>query len=1349
MPIPTDNLYNINRLNRWFAVSGLAMLASLVWLIWEDYDRPWRGIQDDYMVAQAALAHLDYLDTQTEAYQANVESARARVAEARAGVERRADERSRVVVAQRQSNAEHDGIKIAFGNADAIVQVTRAAYEIAVSAHGADAPETRAVKAKLDREEGEVMEFRLTKERIEDLQRSLSLELKAIDSEVTAAEKHLGALEKVMTDAESKERQYSGLLVKSVINAPLLDFTAPRGTPARHEVRQLVLQDVRQELNYMRTYTTDRCTTCHVAIDDRSFSRDTLARRFERALPAMNERIRREGLAAPSAPEVADLLGLDKGEARALAAMQEAMPDLAPLGCPPPVLEGDDAPELTPGAVTEFWEYLSAEQQSRCYEQMLALVNAYLESSGRKQIKLGQPLLAHPNLELFVDVDSAHPQVKLGCTVCHEGNPQETDFVQAAHTPIDHDQEHEWKDKYYVTAAFVPNVTFETVEHYWDRPMHPPQFSEAGCAKCHGQISDILEYRGESQAKKLNLGRDLFTRVGCINCHNVEDIGPQRNVGPDLLRIASKITPEFAEQWIFHPKRFRPSTWMPHLFLQENNGPGSANGHDPDPVMRTETEVAAITAYLYALSQPWEPSVIPDDLTGDAARGEALFKEVGCLACHANVAEYGRDMVVSDMVASGRTERVSEALYDEMGYVDRVNYLMEHLPSDRDTVFEPESIGDQRMFTRFAPELSAIGSKVSREWLFGWLKDPKSYFPKTRMPSMRLTDQEAIDITEYLVGLRANDSFEPQRFPDDDAHRAMTDDLVFQIISGQNSERRTRKIMEDEGGELTNTLVNILKTYWDEDEARSKLSGMDAAAKRKLFLGNKMIAHYGCYACHTIGGFEASPPPGTDLSVWAEKPLAQLDFAFFNNSHDHLREAKPEVFGHVYRPEDKDLVYWSRGENPEERVTHTHGGFAWHKMMNPRIWDREKIKRPYEKLKMPNFYFTAQQADALVTYLLSRRQARVNPNLMVDYDSTLKGGIAEGRNLTRTLNCVGCHKIEGNAATVHQYFTHTVGGETSFDEVNAPPWLRGQGAKVKYPWLYTFLNQVEKLRPWLKIRMPSFNLTEEETTTLVQYFAGISRQESETLAGRVAAVEKYFKGVHELIATDGAENAPDPNSWFVSDELRATADYLASYAVKNRQVLSYDVDPAGNSMEELMSGYTEVLAKSRFSSALFGVRFPFAEQDRPLVDGERFALGEELFYELKCLACHVLGDPGVEGSNANPSAPNLAMTHNRLRQEWVHQWLQEPGSIQPGTKMPQWFAGGASAFGSYSPEDRAALEAKYGETGEAQMQLLMDFVYNAGVKNVTALQPGGLSGAGDESGVDDEEGEEEGEEEED
>ena len=46
-----------------------------------------------------------------------------------------------------------------------------------------------------------------------------------------------------------------------------------------------------------------------------------------------------------------------------------------------------------------------------------------------------QPFRAHPNLELYLGNDSAHPIDEFGCTVCHGGRGRGTDFVSAAHTP--------------------------------------------------------------------------------------------------------------------------------------------------------------------------------------------------------------------------------------------------------------------------------------------------------------------------------------------------------------------------------------------------------------------------------------------------------------------------------------------------------------------------------------------------------------------------------------------------------------------------------------------------------------------------------------------------------------------------------------------------------------------------------------------------------------------------------------------------------------------------------------------------------------------------------------------------
>ena len=49
----------------------------------------------------------------------------------------------------------------------------------------------------------------------------------------------------------------------------------------------------------------------------------------------------------------------------------------------------------------------------------------------------GRVILAHPNLDLYVGLDSKHSYEKVGCTSCHDGSGQETDFVLTAHTARD------------------------------------------------------------------------------------------------------------------------------------------------------------------------------------------------------------------------------------------------------------------------------------------------------------------------------------------------------------------------------------------------------------------------------------------------------------------------------------------------------------------------------------------------------------------------------------------------------------------------------------------------------------------------------------------------------------------------------------------------------------------------------------------------------------------------------------------------------------------------------------------------------------------------------------------------
>lgn len=53
-----------------------------------------------------------------------------------------------------------------------------------------------------------------------------------------------------------------------------------------------------------------------------------------------------------------------------------------------------------------------------------------------------------------------------------------------------------------------------------------------------------------------------------------------------------------------------------------------------------------------------------------------------------------------------------------------------------------------------------------------------------------------------------------------------------------------------------------------------------------------------------------------------------------------------------------------------------------------------------------------------------------------------------------------------------------------------------------------------------------------------------------------------------------------------------------------------------------------------------------------------------------CFKCHFYGTDFPQ-QTPDTWAPNLALTKQRLRPEWVTEWLRDPQGIMPGTKMPE------------------------------------------------------------------------------
>ena len=664
---------------------------------------------------------------------------------------------------------------------------------------------------------------------------------------------------------------------------------------------------------------------------------------------------------------------------------------------------------------------------------------ALLEKTVAAKQDILNPFRTHPNLDMFVGSSSPHPLLEYGCTVCHRGQDRATEFGRAGHTPMSKRMENRWRKVKF--PLFPGNWDYKKrnwgyqVNPFLDTPMYPREHSEAGCVKCHAGQVDV------EGVERINKATHMVELLGCHACHKINNwrFTDLQKPGPALDGIAEKTTPEWAFRWIASPQRFRSTTRMPAFFYQRNMiGPSVPAAERAQNIKYQDAEIHSIVTYLFSKStrRQW-----PAGPAGDAGRGKELVESIGCMGCH----------IAQDAVKDEKSGAMRVARRDDF-------------PNER----------------HFGFNLTGVGTKTNPNWVFNWVKNPKAYDPQAPMPSLRLSDQEAADVTSYLMALQKPRFMEqPIRPPDVQAVRELTKGYLINTMTDQDAEARLRKM-----------------------PLRAQLE----------FLGQRSIEKYGCYSCHDIRGFEGLKPIGTELTTEGSKNMHLFDFGFFGDA----------THTHGYKAED----------GKEEHVLHTVPSWIYNKVRSPRVYDDRRTKPYNDKLKMPNFYLSPDEAQMITSVILGLTKEKVGENRLAARDPRSRQA-EEGRKLISQNNCRACHIVNRRGRAIAPLIA---------DENFLPPDLTPQGERAQSPWLFNFLKDptVMKVRPWMRVRMPTFQFTDQQAATLVAGFAAEgNEQQFDThqfltpSAQNVAIGREVFNMLrcqqcHSLTQVDPA-NPPIPN----------------------------------------------------------------------------------------------------------------------------------------------------------------------------------------------------------------------------
>lgn len=517
--------------------------------------------------------------------------------------------------------------------------------------------------------------------------------------------------------------------------------------------------------------------------------------------------------------------------------------------------------------------------------------------------------------------------------------------------------------------------------------IHP--VNRFGCTPCHegqGEALRLPHAHGNVPFWEHALLNDDFLEAGCNKCHKQEmkvEHAPRLTQAKRMIfdlgcygcheiagyENARKIGPPL------NAITEKTSTDFIYRWISDTK---SFREHSrmPNPQF-THEEAVAVTAYLKTISRNDDYEVPKAPAGGSPTNGEQLVESLGCKGCHV-ITERDREI------------RTTDVPYD------------------------------------VAPELTQIGSKVNRDWLYAWIKNPEQYHPNTTMPNLRLTDSEALDITAFLMT------------------------------------QRETKIPE------------------------VSLDGVDLDSQELVAEGKTIIRNFGCHGCHEIAGMEGEGKVSVSLNEFGAKTHEELFFG------DALANANVPA---------ETWKAWTLG-----------------KLKNSRMYATEAVIQ-----RMPNYAFEEEHAKTVAMLLKSWDGRTIGAKYLHDQGS-LGVALERGRRLVRQYNCVGCHIIEGEGGFIRPTLVEAFKkqGRNEDEALSfAPPDLIGEGRKVQPDWLFQFLKDpTTNIRPWLSVRMPTFDFSDQEVNDIIAYFQALEGMDEPFQEIKIHLTATERNAAEELFSTD-------------------------------------------------------------------------------------------------------------------------------------------------------------------------------------------------------------------------------------
>ena len=578
-----------------------------------------------------------------------------------------------------------------------------------------------------------------------------------------------------------------------------------------------------------------------------------------------------------------------------------------------------------------------------------------------------------------------------------------------------------------------------SMQPYGKHPVVPHSLEQFGCVMCHrgqGAATTVEEAHRSTLAWEQPILPARYLESGCGQCHRGGLLStPQLNQGRELLARYGCVQCHVIKLTDGTPvKAIQDAPSLSHVADKTGREWIYAWLKDPQAYAVSATmpnfqlkgdDIRDISAYLIANSTPLAGDTAPSiaEKVADPSAGAILYGESFCASCHA----------------------VQNAAGNLVG----------------------GNIG---------PELTRIGSKAKPEWLRAWIRNPRSYDPRTQMPHYRFNNQQVATLEGFL--------------------EAKTD---------------------------SDFLANL---------------HLEPATPEQIAHGRSLVMEYGCASCHEISGIKKPENFAPELTRIGSKPVSQLIFgagmphtlpayiagkirqprsfapglkmpqySFSNTQIDALTTALlaqneraqtllpsltvPAPPPSHYQPAGKagrlmaDLACFSchtvNGQGGDMAPDLTWEGSSVQRQWLEQFFRNPGTLRPALIRRMPKFNLTNQEIATLSDYIMTVYQT---PEF--DRDSMPDSGypdaqVEQGKQLFYSkYACQSCHIVDPKA-----------------DKGYIGPTLTAVGARLTAAWVYHWLKNPQSLRAGTV--EPNRNLGDDDAKALTAFLMmqkGSGKQEA-------------------------------------------------------------------------------------------------------------------------------------------------------------------------------------------------------------------------------------------------------------